>query len=603
MKVIFVHHTADTNAYTANDVPLLLRSIYSYQLNNGWCDIAYNSIIDKYGRIWEARSGGMDKPVLSGATGGFNSNSWAVSLLGNYMTSSVPSAAYDALRRLVAWRLVVAGENPLGTNVLVQSAGGTTVGAKWNDGDAVSFNVVSGHRDAVYTDCPGNLMYTLMGQLRGDVDAAIGALPFGAVDSVTSSTAGLRVTGWAVDPGSTAPIDVHVYVDATGVATTAAWTRGDVAATYPVYGASHGFDVTIPAVAGSHVVCVYAINIAGGWGNPLLGCTSISHPVGGVLTPPNVLPIGRLDAATWTGTGIHTYGWSLDPDTTDPVNVNVWIDNTGYSLVANTNRGDIANAYPAYGPNHGYDTTLPATPGPHRVCAYAINLPINGAAATLGCTTITVPDNPTPIGRLDAATWTGTGIHTYGWSLDPDTTDPVNVNVWIDNTGYSLVANTNRGDIANAYPAYGPNHGYDTTLPATPGPHRVCAYAINLPINGAAATLGCTTITVPDNPTPIGRLDAATWTGTGIHTYGWSLDPDTTDPVNVNVWIDNTGYSLVANTNRGDIANAYPAYGPNHGYDTTLPATPGPHRVCAYAINLPINGAAATLGCTTITVP
>ncbi|MEI2766030.1 MAG: SpoIID/LytB domain-containing protein [Dermatophilaceae bacterium] len=322
-----------------------------------------------------------------------------------------------------------------------------------------------------------------------------------------------------------------------------------------------------------------------------------------VLTPPNVLPIGRLDAATWTGTGIHTYGWSLDPDTTDPVNVNVWIDNTGYSLVANTNRGDIANAYPAYGPNHGYDTTLPATPGPHRVCAYAINLPINGAAATLGCTTITVPDNPTPIGRLDAATWTGTGIHTYGWSLDPDTTDPVNVNVWIDNTGYSLVANTNRGDIANAYPAYGPNHGYDTTLPATPGPHRVCAYAINLPINGAAATLGCTTITVPDNPTPIGRLDAATWTGTGIHTYGWSLDPDTTDPVNVNVWIDNTGYSLVANTNRGDIANAYPAYGPNHGYDTTLPATPGPHRVCAYAINLPINGAAATLGCTTITVP
>ena len=56
IKVAFVHHTATSNDYTPDQVPAILRSIYAYHvLSNGWCDIGYNFVIDKFGRIWEGR--------------------------------------------------------------------------------------------------------------------------------------------------------------------------------------------------------------------------------------------------------------------------------------------------------------------------------------------------------------------------------------------------------------------------------------------------------------------------------------------------------------------------------------------------------------------
>ena len=71
IKLAFVHHTDNPNGYSWADVPALLLAIFDYhRFVRGFFDIAYNFIIDPFGRIWEARAGGIDEPVVGAHAGG-----------------------------------------------------------------------------------------------------------------------------------------------------------------------------------------------------------------------------------------------------------------------------------------------------------------------------------------------------------------------------------------------------------------------------------------------------------------------------------------------------------------------------------------------------
>ena len=60
----------------------------------------------------------------------------------------------------------------------------------------------------------------------------------------------------------------------------------------------------------------------------------------------------------------------------------------------------------------------------------------------------------------------------------------------------TLPGNGTRTDVGAVYPAFGPAHGYSTTLTAARGAHTVCAYAINVGA-GTNRLLGCRSVTVP----------------------------------------------------------------------------------------------------------
>ena len=97
VRMAFVHHTENPNGYAAGEVPAMLRAIYAFhRYVHGWNDIGYNFAIDLYGRIFEARAGGIDEPVVGAQAGGYNLASTGVAVLGTF--SGVPISTPRARR-------------------------------------------------------------------------------------------------------------------------------------------------------------------------------------------------------------------------------------------------------------------------------------------------------------------------------------------------------------------------------------------------------------------------------------------------------------------------------------------------------------------------
>jgi hypothetical protein len=148
----FVHHTVNANDYTRAEVPGILRSIYAYHTQSlGWSDVGYNFLVDKFGRIWEGRYGGVDRPVVGAHTLGYNDWSFAMSAIGNYETVGPRDAMLQAYGSLFAWKLSLHGVNA--------SSDRQWVGTRF-------FKAINGHRDAGQTACPGRYLYAKLPLIR-----------------------------------------------------------------------------------------------------------------------------------------------------------------------------------------------------------------------------------------------------------------------------------------------------------------------------------------------------------------------------------------------------------------------------------------------------
>ena len=148
----FVHHTVNANNYSRAQVPGIIRSIYAYHTQSkGWSDVGYNVLVDRFGRIWEGRYGGVDRPVVGAHTLGYNDYSFAMSAIGNFETARPTSAMLTAYGKLFAWKLSLHGVDAGDTS---QKVGPRT------------FKAINGHRDAGQTACPGRYLYAKIPQIR-----------------------------------------------------------------------------------------------------------------------------------------------------------------------------------------------------------------------------------------------------------------------------------------------------------------------------------------------------------------------------------------------------------------------------------------------------
>lgn len=164
IRAAVVHHTAGSNDYSPLESAGIVKAIYTYHSKTlGWCDIAYNALVDKYGQVFEGSAGGLTKAVEAFHTGGFNRNTWGVAMIGNFDDVPPTPIQLRTVGRLLGWRLGMDGVDPKGT-VALESAGShyTTFAA----GTIANLPTIFTHRDVGNTDCPGNAAYALMDEIR-----------------------------------------------------------------------------------------------------------------------------------------------------------------------------------------------------------------------------------------------------------------------------------------------------------------------------------------------------------------------------------------------------------------------------------------------------
>lgn len=162
VRFLLVHHTFQPDSsYEMDEVPQVLRSIYGFHTgaSKGWPDIAYNFFVDRFGRIWEGRTGSIAGPVQGSATGGNQGYSQLCCFLGD--TTHVPptDAALASMIALLAWladRYGVSTEP--GAQVTFTSRGSN----RWSEGTPVTTSTIAGHRDMSLTECPGDACYELV---------------------------------------------------------------------------------------------------------------------------------------------------------------------------------------------------------------------------------------------------------------------------------------------------------------------------------------------------------------------------------------------------------------------------------------------------------
>jgi N-acetylmuramoyl-L-alanine amidase len=199
LKQLFVHHTVGTN----NDPhpKATMRSMYYFHtVTRGWCDLGYNFVIAPDGRIFEGRwtrrfnawevrdeENSADMAVQGAHTENYNSGSVAVSLMGNYSTTTMSSKMRQTLIGFLAWEVDRHNLKPKGTHMYRNPSTGLTR----------RLRVIAGHRDAGSTECPGNTVYRSLPGLRDAVKEQV-------ADGKSSTETTLTATQPVVPRGSIA---------------------------------------------------------------------------------------------------------------------------------------------------------------------------------------------------------------------------------------------------------------------------------------------------------------------------------------------------------------------------------------------------------------
>ncbi|MGW0647034.1 N-acetylmuramoyl-L-alanine amidase [Streptomyces badius] len=240
VKAVVVHHTAESNTYTCEQAPAVVRGIYAYHVKQlGWKDIGYNFLVDKCGTVYEGRKGGVDRPVMGAHAYGFNAETAGISVLGTYTDAAPSQAAMASVAQVTAWKLGQYGVSPTSTTTLTAGDSGRNYfGKTWAKGAQLPFPTVHGHRDGYNTQCPGNAFYNQLPTIRDWAGGSVAGLAIksvtgaGAVGSTYYTKAGITVNWAATTPASLIK-QFELLVDGKSVATTSG-TATSAKATLPL---------------------------------------------------------------------------------------------------------------------------------------------------------------------------------------------------------------------------------------------------------------------------------------------------------------------------------------------------------------------------------
>ncbi|HVL30880.1 MAG TPA: N-acetylmuramoyl-L-alanine amidase [Solirubrobacteraceae bacterium] len=265
----FVHHTVDANTYGPQDSAAMVLAICRYHRNtNGWNDVGYNFLVDRYGQIFEGRAGGVDQPVIGAQAQGYNGISTGVANIGTFTRERQTPEAVRATAHLLAWKLPLHGA-PVDGLVTVTSAGGPS--NRYPVGTAVTFERIAGHRDADATACPGDALFAELPEIRRQAAALAPAaivprasVSIAVADPTLDFPQPALLSGQAADAAgialASAPLSVQVATR-TGFLTRARTTTG----------ADGGWSLTLPTQVSRTLRAVVQLPGGGTASSPRIG--------------------------------------------------------------------------------------------------------------------------------------------------------------------------------------------------------------------------------------------------------------------------------------------------------------------------------------------
>ncbi|SEF99178.1 Peptidoglycan-binding (PGRP) domain of peptidoglycan hydrolases-containing protein [Saccharopolyspora kobensis] len=191
---IVVHHTATPNSEdTSQEHAMeLARQIQDFHMDsNGWIDTGQNFTNSRGGWLLEGRHKSLsvltagEQHVLGAHAGEQNSESLGIENEGTYIDAKVPDALWDSLVELCAYMVAQYGIEP---------------------------GEIYGHRDFMATECPGDVLYARLPELREAVGAAAGKVVAQPVvwPLLRSGSAGPRVSALQLllrARGESVPVD------------------------------------------------------------------------------------------------------------------------------------------------------------------------------------------------------------------------------------------------------------------------------------------------------------------------------------------------------------------------------------------------------------
>ena len=157
VRFLLVHHTVNANDYSAEQVVGLLEGIFGFHTGDrGWPDVAYNFLVDRFGTVYEGRTGSLAGAKAGDATGGSQGFAQLCCFIGDHSVAPPSEAAFASMVAMLAFLGDRHGlDLTPGATATFVSRGSNRQPA----GTTVTTPTVSGHRDMSSTACPGEFAY------------------------------------------------------------------------------------------------------------------------------------------------------------------------------------------------------------------------------------------------------------------------------------------------------------------------------------------------------------------------------------------------------------------------------------------------------------
>src|SRR4051812_41317013 len=172
VQAAVIHHTVNANGYTPEEAPSIVLGICRFHVYaNGWNDIGYNALVDRFGTLYEGRAGGLKRPVVGAQAQGFNSQTTSIASIGDHTSEAPTPQAQRSIIRFLAWKMGINRASPVTAAVQLTSGGGSE--SRYPAGTVITVPRIVGHTTLGLTACPGGAMIPLIPQITAAVQKRI----------------------------------------------------------------------------------------------------------------------------------------------------------------------------------------------------------------------------------------------------------------------------------------------------------------------------------------------------------------------------------------------------------------------------------------------